>query len=299
MDLLFGGVVIYDCFVCFPILVGLILVDCFKIKTCKSPLRSRRKMPHGLSDGVSAMEVFFTTLPREISVSLSPMPNSNLNRILSAAVISTASLSLKPMPAFAKISHPELLNFEVQENQALCYSTQPNRSQIENEMKDHPMWRLDCWKSPPPSLSFLDSSPEIPAGGKLPDQGESAKKLFVDSKLVVYEDIIVGTGQPINDPELLKVNFHYDFYESSERPHRWGNYGSKKNSKRKPEEIYLCKHNFGKGFEKGIQGMREGGIRKIFVPKEFSPPTVDCTGRKSGGFLRGVASSLPISAMSH
>uniref|UniRef100_A0A199U9R6 Rotamase n=1 Tax=Manihot esculenta TaxID=3983 RepID=A0A199U9R6_MANES len=228
-------------------------------------------MPRGLSDGVSDMEVSFTTLPREISLSLSPMPNSNLNRILSAAVISTASLSLKPMPAFAKISHPELVNFEVQEIQALCYSTQTNRPQIENEMKDHPMWRLDCLTSPPPSLSFLDSSPEIPAGGKLPDQGESAKKLFVDSKLVVYEDIIVGTGQPINDPELLKVNFHYDFYESSERPRRWGNYGSKKNSKRKPEEIYLCKHNFGKGFEKGMQGMREGGIRKIFVPKEFSP----------------------------
>ncbi|OAY35722.1 uncharacterized protein LOC110627715 isoform X2 [Manihot esculenta] len=87
-------------------------------------------------------------------------------------------------------------------------------------------------------------------------------------KLIRYKDIVLGRGQPVI-ANKLKVTFHYDLYDEHNKRVQTNALD------RSPEEVHLCWHRFGRGFEEGIRGMRPGGIRRVIVPREEEPPMIE------------------------
>ncbi|KAF2284672.1 hypothetical protein GH714_029046 [Hevea brasiliensis] len=179
------------------------------------------------------MEVSFTTLPREKSLSILPMATTNLNQILPTARISLAGFSHTSMPTFASITQAQA-------------------------------------KGMPASQSRLDQPDRFPKLKKFPfhdgkEVEEITKEMIKvkDEPKIRYLDVEKGSGDTVTD-QRQKVRIHFDFYDSKQNL-KHGNW-----QKRRPEKIKLCKHKLGKGFEKGIQGMQEGGIRRIVVPPEYS-----------------------------
>ncbi|KAJ9176686.1 hypothetical protein P3X46_011972 [Hevea brasiliensis] len=187
------------------------------------------------------MEVSFTTLPREKSLSILPMATTNLNQILPTARISLAGFSHTSMPTFASITQAQA-------------------------------------KGMPASQSRLDQPDRFPKLKKFPfHEGKEVEEItkemikVKDEPKIRYLDVEKGSGDRVTD-QRQKVRIHFDFYDSNQNliHGNWQN-----GQKRRPEKIKLCKHKLGKGFEKGIQGMQEGGIRRIVVPPEYSYEDVE------------------------
>ncbi|XP_057984612.1 peptidyl-prolyl cis-trans isomerase FKBP20-2, chloroplastic [Hevea brasiliensis] len=87
---------------------------------------------------------------------------------------------------------------------------------------------------------------------------------------IIYHDIIVGRGHPVRSSNL-KVTIHYDFYDQLHKLIQSNAVD------RSPEEVHLCWHRFGEGFEEGIRGMRPGGMRRIIVTLEHRSSIVGRT----------------------
>ncbi|KAF2284656.1 hypothetical protein GH714_028862 [Hevea brasiliensis] len=193
------------------------------------------------------------------------------------------------MPAtFASITHAQPVNFGAHEIEAVYYSWTDNSGSGKSDDETNGLDYLDNkiqTERPPYCLDiFLGSSDsrleDHPALKKFP-LNESGKVKNGDKWTVVtvegnhrikYLDVEQGKkhGYSVtaDNLKLLKLRIHFDYRDRPGRPKK-GN-GPSESKKRRPLEIRLCKHGLGKGFEKGIEGMREGGIRRIFVPKKYS-----------------------------
>ncbi|KAJ9176680.1 hypothetical protein P3X46_011966 [Hevea brasiliensis] len=222
-----------------------------------------------------------------------PMATRSLNRIVATVMISSATLSLTHKPAFANLTHPacpDSVSFDAKEKMKTIgyhsyFSSGENSAQKGNEMHHG----FECNKITRRALKVLFNYDKCPTRdldsklnetncGRFPiDKGEVVKNVVenenykedVENKYkskVWYRDVDVGKGAPATNDPILQLRIHFILYNDFEQ--------TVHNSKEKngsPVVVPLCENRFGPGFDKAIQGMRVGGIRRIILPRKCVP----------------------------
>ncbi|KAG8642854.1 uncharacterized protein LOC110628548 isoform X3 [Manihot esculenta] len=229
-------------------------------------------------------------MPSPISATISFKRTTAGNLILFVTMLMMFSTSLagikRRFEHAPKTSADKRPKREPQPQEIRCYEAESICMDSNISQEDHYRWSADaislasCQAFVPSLEKSLHAdfsiSPPILSSAivKFPfdDEGKLVEVLDYKShhelKLIRYKDIVLGRGQPLI-ANNLKVTFHYDLYDEHHKRVQTNALD------RSPEEVHVCWHRFGRGFEEGIRGMRPGGIRRVIVPREEEPPMVE------------------------
>ncbi|XP_058006491.1 uncharacterized protein LOC110666129 isoform X2 [Hevea brasiliensis] len=208
-----------------------------------------------------------------------PMATRSLNRIVATVMISSAALSLTPKPAFANLTHPvcpDSISFDAKEKmKTMGYQSyftihRYGSAQKGNEM---PNEEVKCRNSIVGWFKVISGNYKCPTDDLVSNWNESnfgdfpvneeglVKKALVDWN---YKDLDVENKYKVRINFVLYNDTQSTVYNSSEQDPS-------------PAVVHLCDDGtpYGPAFNRAIEGMRAGGIRRIIFPRNCAPRSLE------------------------
>jgi FKBP-type peptidyl-prolyl cis-trans isomerase FkpA len=108
---------------------------------------------------------------------------------------------------------------------------------------------------------------------------EEAARARTTIETVQMRDVRAGPGEPAETGRRLVVHYTGWLYDSAAADHRGASFDSSRTSGR-PFDFVLGAAQVIPGWERGVAGMKEGGVRELVIPArlaygaEGSPPVI-------------------------
>ncbi|BCS33417.1 peptidyl-prolyl cis-trans isomerase [Luteitalea sp. TBR-22] len=105
-----------------------------------------------------------------------------------------------------------------------------------------------------------------PAAQYTPEQAARARTTL---ETVQVRDVKAGTGEPAEQGRRLIVHYEGWLYDSATADHRGQRFDGSRPSGR-PFDFVLGAGQVIPGWERGVSGMKEGGIRQLVIPSRLA-----------------------------